>query len=80
MVEATIVPPEVKYALSGHLGWQDAKESDLAWVPMSFENVPADARVKVGGTGAWYHFKHADYRISQSKMIYEVSQRGICFY
>ncbi|KAF5310921.1 hypothetical protein D9619_007750 [Psilocybe cf. subviscida] len=76
IVEATIAPPEVNYALAGHLGWQDAKESDLAWVPMSFENVPVDARVKVGGTGAWYHFKHADYRTSQSKMIYEVSQRA----
>jgi hypothetical protein len=75
-VEATIIPPEVKYALTGHLGWQEATESDLAWVPLSFEDVPADARVKVGGTGAWYHFKKADYRASQSKMIYEVSQRA----
>jgi len=71
-----MLPPVVKYELRGHLGWEAAQESDIAWTPLSFEEVPADARVKVRGTGAWYNFKHPDYQADQSFVIYEVSQRS----
>lgn len=75
-VEATLL--EVRYELRGHLGCTEATESDLTWIPRSFEDVLLHARVKVTGTGASYHFKHTGYKSDRALLIYEVSQNGMC--
>lgn len=75
-VEATLVPPCVEYALTGHLGWVDATPEQLTPTRVDASSVSKDILAKVHGPGAWYHYKNFNGKEATSKSVFKVTQKG----
>ncbi|KIM41740.1 hypothetical protein M413DRAFT_444988 [Hebeloma cylindrosporum] len=65
----------VTYRLTGHLGWTDASEAQLAWIPVDSSLVSKDVREKVEGAGEWYHYNNHVERTATAK-LYRVAQKA----